>query len=167
MAAGMEVKQRQPQLLAAGQLINKGFTGFFQRLFDRVAEVDQIAIVRQDLPGSETVFFAGGFEFSNGFVAQRRGAPLALVLGEEGEAVAPISAARMAALATPPEALTCAPIYFIKKLQLSRCGVGNDSGLTEELHQRMIWSGCLRSGHQGVNRQVNRAAADNQPDEKH
>ena len=85
MTAGVEVEQRQPQLLAAGHLINEGITGFFQRLFHRMAEVNQVAVVRQDLPGAKVILFAGGFEFGDGFVVERRGAPLALVFGEEGE----------------------------------------------------------------------------------
>lgn len=121
MATRMEIQQRQAELLAAGKFINKRIAGFFQRVLNRMAEVYQIAVVRQNLPRTEMVLFAGGFKFSNGFVAQRRGAPLALVLVKRANAVAPISAARMAALATPPEALTCAPIYFIK-LQISRWG---------------------------------------------
>ncbi len=51
MAAGVEVEQRQSQLLAAGHFINEGITGFFQRFFHRVAKVNQVAVVRQDLPG--------------------------------------------------------------------------------------------------------------------
>ncbi len=49
MAAGVEVEQRQSQLLAAGHFINEGITGFFQRFFHRVAKVNQVAVVRQDL----------------------------------------------------------------------------------------------------------------------
>ena len=45
-------------------------------------------------------------------------------LVKRAKAVASISAARMAALASPPEALTCAPTYFIKKLQLKPLGGG-------------------------------------------
>ncbi len=51
MAAGVEVEQRQSQLLAAGHFINEGITGFFQRFFHRVAKVNQVAVVRQDRPG--------------------------------------------------------------------------------------------------------------------
>jgi hypothetical protein len=98
MATRMEIQQRQAELLAAGEFINKGIAGFFQRVLNRMTEVNQIAVVRQNLPRAELVLFAGGFEFSNGFVAERGGAPL--VFGKEGNAVAPISAARMAALAT-------------------------------------------------------------------
>lgn len=114
MAAGVEVEQRQSQLLAAGHFINEGITGFFQRFFHRVAKVNQVAVVRQDLPRAKVILFTGGFEFGDGLVAERRGAPLALVLVKRAKAVASISAARMAALASPPEALTCAPTYFIK-----------------------------------------------------
>jgi hypothetical protein len=56
MAAGMEVQQRQPELLAAAQFINKGIAGFFQRLFNRMTEVNQVAVVRQDLAGTKVVF---------------------------------------------------------------------------------------------------------------
>lgn len=158
MAAGVEVEQRQPQLLAAGHLIDEGITGFFQRFFHRMAEVNQVAVVRQDLPGAKVILFTGGFEFGDGLVAERRGAPLALVLVKRAKAVASISAARMAALASPPEALTCAPTYFIKT-QLKPLGVGNDSGLTGER--------CSALCHQAVDRDVNGPAANNQPDEQH
>ncbi len=106
MAAGVEVEQRQSQLLAAGHFINEGITGFFQRFFHRVAKVNQVAVVRQDLPRAKVILFTGGFEFGDGLVAS--------VLVKRAKAVASISAARMAALASPPEALTCAPTYFIK-----------------------------------------------------
>ena len=85
MAAWMEIQQGQPQLLAAAHFIDKGIAGFFQRLFYRVAEVNQVAIVGQDLPGGEAIFFTGGFELRNGVIAQRGGSPLALVLGEQRE----------------------------------------------------------------------------------
>lgn len=124
MAAGVEVEQRQSQLLAAGHFINESITGFFQRFFHRVAKVNQVAVVRQDLPRAKVILFTRGFEFGDGLVAERRGAPLALVLVKRAKAVASISAARMAALASPPEALTCAPTYFIKKLQLKPLGGG-------------------------------------------
>lgn len=75
----------QLHLLAAGHFINEGITGFFQRFFHRVAKVNQVAVVRQDLPRAKVILFTGGFEFGDGLVAERRGAPLALVLGEEGE----------------------------------------------------------------------------------
>lgn len=85
MATRMEIQQRQAELLAAGEFINKGIAGFFQRVLHRMTEVNQIAVVRQNLPRTELVLFAGGFKFSNGFVAQRGGAPLALVFGKEGK----------------------------------------------------------------------------------
>ena len=83
MATRMEVQQRQPQLLATAQLINKCVARFFQRLGHRVTQVNQVAVVRQDLTGCEVVFFAGGFEFVDGFWTQRRGPPLALVFGKQ------------------------------------------------------------------------------------
>ncbi len=110
MAAGVEVEQRQSQLLAAGHFINEGITGFFQRFFHRVAKVNQVAVVRQDLPRAKVILSQAALN-SAMVVAERRGAPLAPGSGEEGEAFASISAARMAALASPPEALTCAPTY--------------------------------------------------------
>lgn len=51
MAAGMEVQQRQSQLFTTLNLIEERFAGFFQRLSNRMAEVNQIAVVWEDLAG--------------------------------------------------------------------------------------------------------------------
>ena len=56
MAAGVEVEQRQSQLLAAGHFINEGITGFFQRFFHipeeeclaRIAESINIALAKTE-----------------------------------------------------------------------------------------------------------------------
>jgi hypothetical protein len=56
MAARMEVQQRQPQLLAALHFIKKGIAGFFQRLFNRMAEVNQVAVVGRIWPGPKWYF---------------------------------------------------------------------------------------------------------------
>jgi hypothetical protein len=85
MAARMEVEQSQPKLLAALHLIEEGVAGFIKRLLYRVTQVNQIAVMRQDLPRTEVVFFARGFEIIDGFSRERRGAPLALVFCEQGE----------------------------------------------------------------------------------
>ncbi len=70
--------------------------------------------MRQDLPRAEVIFFAGGFEFGNRFVGERRGAPLTLIFGEQGEGGRFDFGGADGGIGQPPEALTCAPIYFIK-----------------------------------------------------
>ena len=85
MAARMEVQQRQPQLFAALHFIQKRLAGFFQRFFNRVTEVDQVAVVGEDLAGPVAVFLTGGFEIINHLSGERCGAPLALIFGEQGE----------------------------------------------------------------------------------
>lgn len=79
----MKVEQGQSQIGAALHLINKGAARFFQRLGDRVAQINQVAIVRQDLLRLITVARAGGPEGVNGIVCQRGRFPLALILGEQ------------------------------------------------------------------------------------
>ena len=85
MAARMEVQQRQPQLFAALYFIKKRLAGFFQRLFNRVTEVDQVAVVGKDLAWPIVILLTGGFKIINHVSGERRGAPLALVFGEQGE----------------------------------------------------------------------------------
>ena len=58
----MEVQQRQPQLLAACQFVDKGFAGFIQRLLNWMAEVNQVAVVRKNLCRSVVILVTGGFE---------------------------------------------------------------------------------------------------------
>ncbi|MNL40108.1 hypothetical protein D3C87_1624300 [compost metagenome] len=50
-----------------------------------MAQIDEVTVVRQDLPWPEVVLFAGGFEIINNFRGERCGAPLALIFGEQGE----------------------------------------------------------------------------------
>ncbi|MNY57479.1 hypothetical protein D3C86_1936940 [compost metagenome] len=61
----MEVQQRQAELLAALHLIQERLAGFIQRLLNRMAQVNQVAVVGQDLAGAVLVFFAGRFELIN------------------------------------------------------------------------------------------------------
>jgi hypothetical protein len=146
----------QPQLLAALHFIKKGIAGFFQRFFNRMTEVNQVAVVK-DLARPVVILFTGGFEIINHVVVSGAARHWRWFLVNRAKAVASISAARMAALARPPAALTCAPTYFIKKLLLTRKAY--DSGLTGEGREGLC--------HQAVDGEVNRAAADNQPDEEH
>ena len=85
VAARVEVQQRQPQLFAALQLVDKRLARFFQRLGHRVAQVDQVAVVRQDLPRPEAILRAGALELIDHVGGQRRGLPLTLIFGEQGE----------------------------------------------------------------------------------
>ncbi|MOA16842.1 hypothetical protein D3C78_1370740 [compost metagenome] len=81
----MEVQQGQPQLFAALHFIKKGFAGFFQRLGHRVAKVNQIAVVRQDLPWAVAVLRTGAFKLIDHVGRQRGGLPLTLIFSEQGE----------------------------------------------------------------------------------
>ncbi|EHN25100.1 hypothetical protein SEEM5278_21435 [Salmonella enterica subsp. enterica serovar Montevideo str. CT_02035278] len=60
------------------------------------------------------ILFTGDFKVINDLGSKGGGTPLTLVFVKSAKAVAPISAARAGALARPPAALTCAPMYFIK-----------------------------------------------------
>ncbi|MNV21166.1 hypothetical protein D3C71_1120940 [compost metagenome] len=157
MAAWMEVQQRQAKLLAALQFIKKRITGFFQRFFDRMAQVDEIAVMGKDLTRPETILFAGGFEIINHFSGERCRAPLTLIFGEQGES------GRLdfgGANGGIRKTTCCAHVrsnVFHKGLLLTRNAY--DSGLTGE--------GCSGLCHQAMNREVNRAPANNQPGEEH
>lgn len=133
----MEIEQRQSELLAAAQFIDKGIARFFQRLLNRVAEVNQVAVVRQDLSGTKAVFFAGGFEFSNCFVAERGSSPLPLVFGKQREGGGVDFGGANGGIGQSAGGADVRSNVFHKKLQLSRWVESNDSGLTAELHQRM------------------------------
>ena len=85
VAARVEIQQRQPQLFAALHFIKKRVTGFFQRLFNRMAQVNQVAVVGQNLSRLIMVFFAGGFEFINRSGGERCGTPLTLIFCEQGK----------------------------------------------------------------------------------
>ncbi|MNE55593.1 hypothetical protein D3C80_1504410 [compost metagenome] len=50
-----------------------------------MAQIDEVTVVRQDLPRPEVILFTGGFEIINYFRSERRSAPLALIFGEQGE----------------------------------------------------------------------------------
>ena len=50
-----------------------------------MTEVNQVTVVRQDLGGSIMILLAGRFKIINDFGGQRRGTPLALIFGEQGE----------------------------------------------------------------------------------
>ncbi|STW80375.1 Uncharacterised protein [Klebsiella michiganensis] len=72
MATRMEIQQRQAELLAAGEFINKGIAGFFQRVLNRMTEVYQIAVVRQNLPGPNWYFSQAAL--NSAMVSSLRGA---------------------------------------------------------------------------------------------
>ena len=52
----MEIQTVDPELFAALQFIKKCLAGFFQCFRFRMAEVNQIAVVGQDLPVAVAVF---------------------------------------------------------------------------------------------------------------
>jgi hypothetical protein len=81
----MEVQQRQAKLFAALKFIQKRLARFIQRLLNRMAQVDEVTVMRKDLARPEVILLAGGFEIINHFSGERRSAPLALIFGEQGE----------------------------------------------------------------------------------
>ncbi len=85
VAAGVEVEQLQPQLLAALHLVEKGRPRFLQPRLLGMPQVDEITVVGQHVTGCNAhrlqVFAKGG----DAVLGKRPGLPLALVLGEEGE----------------------------------------------------------------------------------
>ncbi|MNE40862.1 hypothetical protein D3C80_1349080 [compost metagenome] len=85
VAARVEVQQRQPQLLAALHLIKKRLAGLLQCLRYRMAKVNQIAVVRQDLPWAIAVLCAGTFKLVYHVGRQRGSLPLTLIFSEQGE----------------------------------------------------------------------------------
>ncbi len=91
VAAGMEVEQREPELFAALEFVEKGRAGLLESGGIRVAEVDQVAVVGKYLPRAEAVLAAGRAEGLDGLVGQRLGVPLALVLGEQCKGVGALS----------------------------------------------------------------------------
>ena len=87
VAAGVKIELRQTERFAAAHFPGEGFGR--KMMFFRVglAEVDEIAVVRQDLPGRKAVFPAMLLKCGDFGRVERRGAPLALVFGEHGEGV--------------------------------------------------------------------------------
>jgi len=81
----MEIEQCQPRFLAGLPFIDKGVARFFQRSGHCVTQIDQIAVVRQDLHSTVAVLGAGLFELINHLGRQRNGTPLTLVFGEQSE----------------------------------------------------------------------------------
>lgn len=85
MAAGMEIQQPQPQLLAALHLIQESSARLCQRLRFRMSQVDQIAVVRQHMLERDTDLLAVGLKRLDTGFSQRFGVPTALVFGEQGK----------------------------------------------------------------------------------
>ena len=85
MAAGMEVEHRESQLLAALHLVQKRAPRFFQRLRLGLSQVDEVAVVRQDMVGGDAHLLTVGLEGLYGLGCEGRRYPLPLVLGEKGK----------------------------------------------------------------------------------
>ncbi len=79
----MEVQQRKPQLFTTLQFVEERLAGFLQRVGHRMAEINQITVVRQNLIALVTVFLTGRFEFFDHVFRQWCGFPLTLILGEK------------------------------------------------------------------------------------
>ena len=85
MAARMEIQVFQTQLHAARHLVQKRLARPLPFFHVRIAQIDQIAVVRQDLICCEPVVLTILFERHDGFGCQRRRFPLPLVFREHGE----------------------------------------------------------------------------------
>ena len=89
VGTGVKIEQRQPQLGAALQLIDKGIARFLQPGLFRVAQVDEVAVVGQDVFGSDARRLQVRLERRDAFGCQWLGHPLALILGKEGKGLRP------------------------------------------------------------------------------
>ena len=85
VAARMEIQPVEPQLLATLHFVQKGGTRFLQPLRFGMPQIDQVAVVRQDMRRLVAKLLATGFEQLDAFRRQRRRTPLPLVAGEKGE----------------------------------------------------------------------------------
>ena len=86
VAARMEVEPVEPQLLAARHLFDEGGARLLQPLAVGMPEVDEVGVVGQDLRRRVAQLVAGAAEGGDLGRGERLADPLALVLGEEGEA---------------------------------------------------------------------------------
>lgn len=87
VAAGMKVQQLQSQLFAALHLVQKGCTAFGQPLLLGMSQIDEVAVVWQDVACIQFVLLAVLLEEANAAFSQRFRHPLTLVLGEQGKSV--------------------------------------------------------------------------------
>ena len=87
VAAGMEIEQRQAELPAALHLVDEGGARLVERRRVGMTQIDQIAVVRQDLRRCDAATLAAAAKRTDLGLGQRLGLPLPLVLGEEGEGV--------------------------------------------------------------------------------
>ncbi|MNP36142.1 hypothetical protein D3C76_1295080 [compost metagenome] len=85
----MEVEVAEAKLLAALELVQKRIPGLGQGIGVRMTQIDEVAVVGQDLLGAKARLVAGLFEGANAGLGERRRLPLALVLGEQGEGIGP------------------------------------------------------------------------------
>ena len=82
---GVEVEPVEPQLHAAFRLVQEGVEGFLPLLRIRMAEVDQVRIVRQYVLGRDPALFEQASEGVDGLRVQRLRRPLPLVLRKQRE----------------------------------------------------------------------------------
>ena len=83
MAARVKIQQRDAELLAALHFVQKRRARLFQSIFFRMAEVDQVAVVRHDVFCAESAVFTILLEGLDAFFAQWLRPPLPLVFGEK------------------------------------------------------------------------------------
>ena len=87
VAARVEVQQLQPQLLAALHLVEKSLPALLQPLGLRVSQVDEVAVVRQDMFGGKTILRAVLAKLLYTLLRQGCRLPLPLILGKESESL--------------------------------------------------------------------------------
>ena len=83
--AGVEVQVAEPEHLAAAHLVQERDAGLGDHLRIGTAQVDQVAVMRQDVAGREPVLPAGAAEGGGVLVRQRALVPDPLVAGEHAD----------------------------------------------------------------------------------
>jgi len=106
----VEIEQGKAELFAAVELVDKCGPGFCQWFWLRVAQIDQVAVMREDLCRGKVTRFTVVTKGINLLVGEGFGLPLTL------NAVAPMAVAFRGACSTPPAALTWAPMYLFTLL---------------------------------------------------
>lgn len=109
----MKVQKGDPQLPAALHLVDKGITGLFKCIFSRMAQVDKVAVMGQNMLQNDTNTAAVFLKHLNTFFRQWFCMPLPLIFNKQGKCPGTDFLRIQGAFSTPPAALTWAPTRFI------------------------------------------------------
>jgi hypothetical protein len=85
----VEIEPVEAEQLAALHFIEECFARFVEAFLFRVPEIDQVAVVRQDLEWLKTKLLAISTKKADVGFCQRRGLPLALIFGKQGKGFRP------------------------------------------------------------------------------